>query len=103
MTKLIYPHNGLYNYIGGDISGCSINILNALNNCNFQIPSGFTYTNFINSLYSTVDSYRKEIDDIKAKIKYTDTKLENLDESMQQNINPAPSSIIEETNSLIKF
>ena len=103
MTKLIYPSNNVYGYVSGDISYCKTNMLNALNNCSFQIPNGFAYTNFVNSLYSTVDSYRKEIDDIQEKIKHTDIKLENFSDNLSRKINSTPTSIIEEKSGLIKF
>lgn len=103
MAKLVYPSDNVYNYVSGDISSCKSNIINAINNCNFQIPSGFAYTNVVNELYSTLDSYRKEITDIQGKIRETDTKLENLNDSLSRNVNSVPSSIIKEKNGLIKF
>lgn len=103
MAKLIYPSGNVYNYVNGNIVSCHSDLINALNNCSFQIPSGFIYTDFVNGLYSTIDSYVKEINDIKGKIKDTDTRLDNLSESLSRDINSVPGSIIEEKSRIIKF
>lgn len=103
MSKLVYPAEGVSNYTNAHIASCQSNLQNALNNCQFSIPNGFAYTNSINELYSIINSYIKEIRDIKTKIKDTDTRLDNLDESLSRNINQVPNTIIEENNRLIKF
>ena len=62
--KLIFPNEGLSNSVNENIHSCKYNLQNALNNCHFSVPSGFAYTNYVNSLYSEINSCIKEINDI---------------------------------------
>lgn len=101
--KLVFPNEGLSNYVNENIHSCRVNLQNALNGCNFSIPSGFAYTNYVNSLYSEINSCLKELDDIKSKIKDTDTRFDNLNEELSKNIENLPSSIIKERGRIIKF
>ncbi len=101
--KLIFPNGGLSNSVNENIHSCKYNLQNALNNCYFSVPAGFAYTNYVNSLYSEINSCIKEINDIKVKIKGTDTRLDNLNEELSKNIETSPSSIIKERGRIIKF
>ena len=97
--KLIFPNEGLSNSVNENIHSCKYNLQNALNNCHCSVPAGFAYTNYVNSLYSEINSCIKEINDIKD----TDTRLDNLNEELSKNIETLPSSIIKERGRIIKF
>ncbi len=102
MSKLIYPTGGLYGATNLYASQCSQNLTQGMNNCSFDIPEDFHYANYINGLHGVIHGYVKEINDIKSKIRETDTKLDNLETGLIKGISALPGTLIEERDQLIR-
>ncbi len=102
MVKLIYPIDGLSGSTNIHTDACRRNLVHAYNKCNFTIPNNFSYKNYVSGLSSTIASYVKEIDDIKSKIRYIDSSMNNLDVGLSKNISTDCVSV-KKRNRLIKY
>lgn len=102
MTKLLYPTEGIDKFVSEFFSQCSQNLSNATKSCAFSVPNDFSYANYVRGLSSEINNYLKELNDIKLKIKDTDSRFDNLDETLKNNVRSSPVSIIEERDRLIK-
>lgn len=78
MSKLIYPSDGIYKYCRNYIDACSNNLSNAVNNCNLDVPSGFSYKNYLSSLSSELNDFYREINSIDSKLQKSNNNYDNL-------------------------
>lgn len=82
MSKLYYPSEGIYKYCRNDIEAGSNNLNNAYNNCNLDVPSDFSYKNYLDSLDSTIKSYCNELNNISSKLERTNSNYDNLESDL---------------------
>ena len=82
MSKLVYPKEGVLPRCRGYIDSCVESISNARGNCSFDIPDGFPYRGYLESLGDRLDGYLNEANSIKGKIKATDQSFNNLSDHL---------------------
>ncbi len=102
MTKLIYPDQGLNSYVSNNLSSCHRYLTYAIGQCDFSVPTDYEHANYLRSLRSKLETYLKEIDDIRQKIIDTDKTLENLNYNLTKSIPVASVQRIKEIDKMIK-
>jgi hypothetical protein len=102
MTKVSYPFAGLLSSTTPYFTKTNQHLTNAINNCSFDVPSGFSYAGFVNGLSGEISDFAKEIKDIKAKTKVTDVMYDNLENKLVESTKVLPSNILEPRDRLIK-
>lgn len=86
MSKLVYPKNGIYSYCRVPIENVRNNILHALNSSDLDVPYDFCYSNYLNSLESTIRNYLNEIDIINSKLKNVNNSFNDLEDALVNDV-----------------
>ncbi len=101
MTKLVFPSNGIYPICKNSIQGCARDLFNAIENCNYTIPSGFPHENYLRGLSGELNGYRTEVKNIGAKLKRTDRNFDNLSDNLTTNASKITTTKITKRDRMI--
>lgn len=82
MAKLVYPKEGIYKYCETSFENGSRKLSQAMNECSFDIPSGFSGQNYLNGLYNTLSSYYNEINSIYSKTQQSNSNYNLLESDL---------------------
>lgn len=101
MTKLSYPSDGVYRYCKNNLISCHDNLQSARWNCNFDIPYGFRYRNYLFNLNYELGQYINTINDLDDKIRKINDNFEELETDMSNDVNKLPSVKIKDRDRMI--
>ncbi len=79
MSKLVYPDDGIYKYCKNDIDVITASLSKVISNCNFDIPSNFTYKSYLNNLANIIGDYYDEIRSINYRLQRLNNNYEILE------------------------
>ncbi len=85
MSRLIYPSSGMSEYCKSYTKSCYDSLSQAISKCNFDIPSGFSYRNYLMGLDDNIRNYRNEIENIDFKISKVDGNFNTLSSDLESN------------------
>lgn len=92
MTKLVFPSEGIKKSIKPNIDS-TINYLNgASSSAYMDVPTDFSYYNYLQNLKNTINSYKKESENILDISSKVDTNYENLDNDLKKDAQLLPTN-----------
>lgn len=92
MTKLVFPSEGIKKNIKPNIDS-TINYLNSASaSAYFDIPSDFGYYNYLQDLKNTINSYKKESENILDISSKVDTNFDNLENELKKDAQLLPTN-----------
>ena len=101
MSKLIYPNDGIYRYCKNDAESCANTLLQAISDCNFDIPSGFVYKSHLSNLDNNIRSFYNEISNISSKILKIDHDYETLSSDLELSVKKMTVNKVKERDRMI--
>ncbi len=101
MSKLEYPSEGIYGYCKDHLDSCTSDLSRAISSCNFDVPSGFQYYNYLNGLDNVIGDYYKEINSISSKMLKTHNNYEMLASDLEASIKKKNISKIKDRDRVI--
>lgn len=102
MTRINYVEQGIYSYTKDDCKEIITNLSSAHSVAlSLSCPSNFSYKSYISNLDNTINEYYKEIIDIDAKIKFADTKYEEVTDEMTEGVLSLDISVLKDRDRLI--
>lgn len=92
MTKLVFPSEGIKKNIKPNIDS-TINYLNSASaSAYFDIPSDFGYYNYLQDLKNTINSYKRESENILDISSKVDTNFDNLENDLKKDAQLLPTN-----------
>ena len=92
MTKLVFPSEGIKKNIKPNIDS-TINYLNSASaSAYFDIPSDFGYYNYLQDLKNTINSYKREAENILDISSKVDTNFDNLENELKKDAQLLPTN-----------
>ncbi len=101
MTKLNYPNDGVYKYCRQYSNSCANNLSRAMNSCSFDIPSDFTYRNYLYNLSGTFRQYYNQINNINERIQKSNDNIKILSSDLLNSVNKMTGIKIKERDRMI--
>ena len=78
MSKITYPANGLFPITKSMIDECFHYLSNARSNADLDVPHRYSRRDYLKNLDNTIDSYKKQLDDIRHDIEMADRDFDNV-------------------------
>ncbi len=101
MTKLVYSKNGVYKYCKHHINSCANNLSNAMNNCNFDIPSDFEYNNYLYNLDGVLRDYYNRANNLDSKLQKSNSNIDTLSSDLLSSAEKMTGMKIKERDRMI--